>query len=249
MWGDTHKQFVKGLFDVLSPYYELVTTLISGGVVHWWYTLFYRVVVHSVRRTYRSAPVRILDIATGTGQVAFLLAEHLSRLGVPAEIHGIDISERMIEIARKKSATKQFRGVKLTFSVGDAGALPYEGDSFDIATVTFGLRNMSEPVRCMLEVGRVLRTGGSFFILEVCRPVDGVIPREVLRFTFGVVVPLAGMLSGGMRVLPYAYFWESILHFLSAEELVGVLRRSGFFRAEVLSLTGKFCYLVQATKD
>lgn len=247
--GNAHRQFVKVLFDGLSPYYELITTLISGGVVHWWYELLYRVAVERARRTYGGTAVRILDVATGTGMVAFRLAESLSRLGIPADIHGVDISEKMIEIARKKNAKRQFRGVKVTFSVGDACALPYQDRIFDIVTVTFGLRNMSEPARCVREVYRVLRSSGSFLILEVCKPINGLVPREVLRFIFGVVVPMAGVLSAGMRVLPYAYFWGSILHFFSAEELLGVLMDSGFSGARCLPLTGKFCYLVQATKD
>ena len=164
---------------------------------------------------------RVLDACCGTGDLA-VAAERDG--GV---VTGLDFSPRMLERARRKSAT-------VTWVEGDLLALPFEDGSFDAATVGFGVRNVADLGRALAELRRVLRPGGRLAILEITRP-RGIL-RPFFSLWFDRVVPLLGrVLPGGSA---YTYLPASVRRFPGAEELVAVLEAQGFEQVRFRLLGG-----------
>ncbi len=138
-------------FDTFAQQYAFVNRFTSIGIDGWWRRLLSRAVA-SIR------PRLVLDIATGTGQTAFAIA----RACPQAIIYGIDISEKMLRIARAQNPAP----ARIHFQQGDVHHLPFRDEQFDVVTCAFGLRNFRAWRQALAEVGRVLRAGGYFFVLE-----------------------------------------------------------------------------------
>jgi demethylmenaquinone methyltransferase/2-methoxy-6-polyprenyl-1,4-benzoquinol methylase len=195
---------VRSMFDRIAPVYDAMNRVMTAGLDLRWRRLAASEVV--------TPGDRVLDAACGTGDLA--LADH--RAGA-LEVTGLDFSPRMLERARHKAPG-------LRFVEGDLLALPFADGSFDAATVGFGVRNVSDLELALRELRRVLRPGGRVAILEVTRP-RGLL-RPFFTLWFERLVPLLGRLLPGGEA--YAYLPASVARFPAAEELAGLLERSGF---------------------
>ena len=194
---------VRSMFDRIAPVYDFMNRAMSLGLDRRWRRATARAVVRPGDR--------VLDACCGTGELA------LADSAAGGRVTGLDFAERMLERARRKhSAVEWVRG--------DLLALPYDDESFDAATVGFGVRNVADLDRALAELRRVLRRGGCLGILEIARPRGLLAP--FYRLWFDRLVPLAGkLLPGGSA---YAYLPASVRRFETPEELADTLRATGF---------------------
>jgi demethylmenaquinone methyltransferase / 2-methoxy-6-polyprenyl-1,4-benzoquinol methylase len=201
--GTLPAEGVRAMFDRIAPVYDAMNRVMTAGLDGRW------------RRETASAVVRpgdrVLDTCCGTGDLA------VASLQAGGVVTGLDFSERMLERARRKSG-------EIEWVQGDALALPFEGDSFDAATVGFGVRNLEDLDRGLAELARVLRPGGRVGVLEITRP-EGVL-RPFYNTWFGRVVPVLGkLLPGGSA---YTYLPASVKRFPGPDDLARFLREAGF---------------------
>lgn len=203
---------VQAMFDAIAPRYDLLNRLLSLGVDRRWRA-------EALALAVRARPKDVLDVATGTGDLAIALSSALPE----AEVLGVDFAAGMLEVARHKAAAA---GNRLRFEEADGSALPYADGSFDLVTIAYGLRNFADIDGGLREFRRVLRSGGMLLVLEFPPPPDGVFGR-LFRFYFRRVVPwLGGVVSG--RPSAYAYLPASVAAFPAPEALADRMRQAGF---------------------
>jgi demethylmenaquinone methyltransferase/2-methoxy-6-polyprenyl-1,4-benzoquinol methylase len=195
---------VRTMFDRIAPVYDLMNRAMTAGLDLRW------------RRLTAAAAVRpgdrVLDAACGTGDLA--LADLRAGAG---EVTGLDFAPRMLERARRKSA-------EVSWVEGDLLALPFAAESFDAATIGFGVRNVSDLELGLRELRRVLVPGGRLAILEITHPRGPLAP--LLSLWFDRIVPLIGRLVPGGAA--YSYLPASVARFPPAEELARLLGAAGF---------------------
>ena len=203
--GRLEPDAVRTMFDRIAPVYDVMNRAMTAGLDRRWRAETARVVV--------SPGDRVLDACCGTGDLAIA---SLRLLG-SGRVTGLDFSERMLERARGKSD-------EIEWIQGDALALPFADDSFDAATVGFGVRNLEDLEAGLRELRRVLRPGGRVGILEITRP-RGLL-RPFYKLWFDGLVPLAGkLLPGGSA---YTYLPASVRRFPGAKELAELMQAAGF---------------------
>lgn len=173
-----------------------------------------------------------LDVATGTGDLAFELAR---RVGADGRVVGVDFVDEMLQIARAK-ASRVPEGAQCVFEHGNALALPYDDATFNAATIAFALRNVADVTKCLQEMRRVVAPGGRVVVLELSKPVWPVF-KQVYWFYFHRVVPLIGRILQGVDG-PYRYLPESVARFPDQEELARIMRDVGLKDVEYRNLTG-----------
>jgi demethylmenaquinone methyltransferase/2-methoxy-6-polyprenyl-1,4-benzoquinol methylase len=209
---------VRAMFDRIVPRYDLMNHLMTFGMDFRWRKLIAK----------RAAAMgdRVLDVATGTGDVAFDIRSAGAR-----SVVGIDFSPEMIVAAEDKARA---RGSDVEFLVGDAMALPFADDTFDACTVSFGLRNMPDYGVAIAEMTRVLRPGGRFICLELT-PYRTPVLSQLFNFYFTQIVPIVGALLG-TDVTAYRYLPKSVAAFPSATQLVMLMRAAGLTNTHVTKL-------------
>jgi len=178
----------------------------------------------AVRLAEVRATDRVLDVACGTGD----LTEAFAAAG-PAEVTGLDFAEPMLEIARSKTERRR-RAVGLprpTYVSGDATQLPFEDAAFDVVSIAFGIRNVSEPARALAEFRRVTRPGGRLVILEFSQPRNGIL-RALSRFYTIRVMPITATWLARDRTGAYRYLPKSVDTFASREELARLIEEAGY---------------------
>ena len=180
---------------------------------------------------------RALDIATGTGDLAFELARYV---GPQGQVVGLDFVEEMLVRAEAKAKAMGFASV-CRFVHGNALDLPFPDDSFDVASIAFGLRNVTDRERCLKEMRRVVRPGGRVLVLEFSHPVWPVF-RQVYFLYFRHLVPLIGRLIQGDPDT-YRYLPETVLAFPDQEALADMMRAVGLRDVHYYNLTGGICCL------
>jgi demethylmenaquinone methyltransferase/2-methoxy-6-polyprenyl-1,4-benzoquinol methylase len=186
-----------------------------------------------------SAPARVLDVATGTADVAIALARRHPGVSVV----GVDPSPKMLEVGRGKLARQALAG-RVELQLGDAQELGFADRSFDAATIAFGIRNVPDRGRGLREMARVVKPGGRIAVLELSEPGGGVFGR-LAGFHVHHVVPRLGALLSGDR--EYRYLQASISGFPPAGEFARLMENSGLEVLEVRALTFGVCHLYVAT--
>jgi demethylmenaquinone methyltransferase / 2-methoxy-6-polyprenyl-1,4-benzoquinol methylase len=213
---------VRAMFDRIVPRYDLMNRLMTGGRDIAWR----RIAVREALRAHNPEDVRILDVATGTGDLALAL-----RVAGAGDVVGLDFSAAMLaEAIRKETAVAGDR--RISWVEGDAMSLPFTDESFDAVTVAFGLRNLPSYRAALGEMWRVLRPAGRLVCLETT-PLQAPVPRAVFDWYFARVVPMVGgMLSGDADA--YRYLPASAAAFPDADALGQMMLEAGFSRVRYL---------------
>ncbi len=213
---------VEEMFDEISSKYDLLNHLLSINIDKSW-----RRKAIGLLKPFH--PATILDVATGTADFAVEAA----RLN-PDSITGIDLSEGMLKVGRQKIESKGLSGI-IELRKADSENLPFNDETYDAATVGFGVRNFENLGKGLAEIFRVLKPGGIFIILEFSRP-KNVLFRKLYFLYFKSVLPFMGRLvSKSDRA--YTYLPESVLEFPDGDEFVAILRNAGFINVTYKLLT------------
>jgi demethylmenaquinone methyltransferase/2-methoxy-6-polyprenyl-1,4-benzoquinol methylase len=205
------------MFSAIARRYDLANHLLSCGADFYWRRRAAAIVA-------RWRPHNVVDLATGTGDLALALTKKLP----DAQIIGVDFSERMLSLARSK-------GLRRT-TLADAMQLPFEDASFDCVTIAFGLRNLPDFAGGLREMHRVLRPGGHLLVLEFSLPRLSIL-RAVYRVYLHRMLPLIGSALTGERSA-YQYLGDSIEQFPGGEAMLRLMQQSGFSDVHVELLTG-----------
>lgn len=228
------KKQVEQMFDAISGNYDGLNRLISLGSDVKWRKKVIKLVAEK-------NPNSILDIATGTGDLAIQFA-----LATPAEkIVGLDLSEGMLSVARKKVASKTI-SEKIDFVQGDSEALPFEDEFFDAITVSFGIRNFENLEKGLSEIYRVLKKDGIFVILETSVPIKFPFKQGYYFYTKNIL-PLVGRLFSKDKVA-YSYLSESAANFPFGPALNNILLQIGFNKVKNRPQTFGVATIYTATK-
>lgn len=204
------------MFDRIADRYDLVNRVISLGLDRSWRT-------RSVRALGLPARARVIDVATGTADLAIAIAA----AHPDANVVGLDPSSGMLEVGKRKVAAAGL-GERVSLVVGDGQALPFEDASFDGATIAFGIRNVPDRPRALREMRRVLRAGARLAVLELAEP-EGIL-GPLARWHVHTVVPTIGaVLSGAPE---YDYLQRSIAKFPPPDAFAAIVRESGFARVD-----------------
>jgi len=207
------KEQVTQMFDAISGEYDSLNRVISLGIDQRWRKRLVKIVG-------RKKPQSILDIATGTGDLAIAL----TRTGAK-EIIGLDIAAAMLQVGKEKIRKKSMEQV-ITMIVGDSEQLPFENDRFDAVTVAFGVRNFENLDRGLNEIFRVLKPGGTFAVLETAVPSRTPFKQGYFLYT-RYILPLIGRIFSRDR-RAYAYLSESAAAFPHGKDFNNILRKNGF---------------------
>lgn len=207
---------VRGMFDRIAQRYDLANHLLSGGIDFWWR--------HRATELVRQwQPARVLDLATGSGDLALALTRKLPM----AEVTGADFSTEMLAMARRKGLARTV--------VADALQLPFEAASFDCVTVAFGLRNMADWGAALREMRRVLERNGHLLVLDFSLPTGAI--RPFYRAYLHRCLPLLAALVTGQRDA-YDYLGASIEKFPSGRAMLSLIEAENFHSARGISLNG-----------
>ena len=221
--GVLEESQVRAMFDRIARLYDRMNTVMTAGMHHQWR-----------RRAADLANLapgqRALDVATGTGDLAFELA---GRVAPDGEVVATDFSERMLEIARAKAAARPTSGVR--FEAANALALPYGDDQFDAATVGFGARNFSDLDAGLRELARVVRPGGRVVVLEITTPQRPPL-STFFELWFDRAVPALGRIAGDAQA--YSYLPSSVRRFPEPAALAAVMARAGLVRIRYILTAG-----------
>lgn len=227
------KEQVAQMFDNISENYDGLNRLISLGIDVSWR----KKVVKLVSEV---NPKKILDIATGTGDLALMMAE-LN----PDKIVGLDISPGMLEVGKQK-VNKANLSDKIEMVVGDSENIPFEDNTFDAITVSFGVRNFENLDKGLTEIYRVLRPGGKFVILETSNPTKFPF-KQGYKFYTNFILPVIGKLFSKDKVA-YSYLSESANSFPFGEAFNNILTKNGFKNANSLPVTFGVASIYTSTK-
>jgi ubiquinone/menaquinone biosynthesis methyltransferase len=230
----TKAPYVRRLFATIADRYDLITVLLSyGRDGHW-----------KRRMIALAGPltgVRALDLACGTGDIAFLLAER------GADVMALDLTPRMIELARVKVAKMSGTPRVPTFVVGDMCMLPVPDASFDVVTTGYGLRNVPDLPRALREIRRVLRPSGLLLSLDFNRPVS--MPVRLVYHAYLTVVGAALGVALHRDPNTYRYIPESIRTYPGAEGVVRLLEQTGFSSARWHRVLGGLMAIHEARRS
>lgn len=230
----TSKSPIRAMFDRIAPSYDMLNHLLSLGIDHLWRR-------RAVRELRKFAPKRVLDLATGTCDLAIAIAKGIE--GV--KVTGTDISTEMVEVGRVKVA-KRGLSERIELGIADAENLPYGDGEFDAVTVGFGVRNFVHKDQSLNEMARVLRSGGVVEILELSRPTNKIF-APIFRFYFHKVMPIVGGWISGDRAA-YNYLPASVDKFPAPERFVEMMREAGLQECRAIRLTFGVAYIYIGVK-
>ena len=210
----TKKEEVREMFDNIAPKSDLLNHTLSMSIDRVWR----RRVVGEVRR---AKPGRILDVATGTGDLAIAMARRIRDV----QVLGVDLSEQMLAVARRKIEARGLDG-RIVLDRGDAERLAVADASVDVATVAFGVRNFGDLGAGLRELARTIKPGGKVVILEFSRPRNRVFRALYEFYSYKILPRIGGLVSRDKRA--YEYLPASVGEFPAPEEFMAMMARAGF---------------------
>ncbi len=225
---------VELMFDNIASTYDTLNHRLSWNIDRYWRR-------KAISQLARYAPKSILDIATGTGDFAIMQAESLPQ----CKITGVDISNGMMEIGRRKAARKNLSDI-ISFSKEDCMSLSFGDNSFDAVTAAFGIRNFENLDLGLKEMHRVMKKGGHLCIIELTSPVRFPM-KQLFRIYSHTFLPAYGhMISKDPAA--YNYLIKTIEAFPQGEKMIEILKNAGFRAPGFKRLTFGICTLYFATK-
>lgn len=228
------KQQVSTMFDRIAPYYDFLNHLLSLGIDIQWRK-------QAIRLLQDQQPKKLLDVATGTADVAIMAAGMLQ----PEQIVGVDISAEMLEIGRKKIHQKGLEDT-ISLRLADSENLPFPDNTFDALTVAFGVRNYEHLEQGLREMRRVIRPGGKVVILEFSKP--STFPfRQLYHFYFKNILPFIGRFTS-KDPKAYRYLYESVQAFPDGDQFLNILTQTGYKSSKCIPLTLGVCSIYLAEK-
>jgi demethylmenaquinone methyltransferase/2-methoxy-6-polyprenyl-1,4-benzoquinol methylase len=239
---DGKRRYVRALFATIADRYDFITVVLSYGQDRRWKRRLIRL----------AAPrpgARVLDLATGTGDIAFAAAARGAR------VVGLDITFRMIELARDKAVARAFQAsdrrsaasLALQFIVGDMQALPFPSGAFDIVTTGYGLRNVPDLKTAIDEIGRVLAPGGQLVSLDFNRPSNPIVRAAYLAYLTAVGATLGWVLHRDPDT--YRYIPASIRQYPGADAVARLFESRGFSRVRCYPVLGGLMSIHHAIRD
>jgi demethylmenaquinone methyltransferase / 2-methoxy-6-polyprenyl-1,4-benzoquinol methylase len=214
---------IQEMFGTIAPRYDFLNRLLSLGIDRGWRTKAVRLIKYQEGS-------RILDVATGTGDVALEIAR---RTPDSVKITGADFCQEMVELGKAKVASSPFAG-RIDFQVAPCEDLPFPNNTFDSITIAFGIRNIVDRKLGLAEMWRVLKPGGRLIILEFSTPRSQFF-RQIYYFYFRRLLPVIGGLFS--RYNAYKYLPDSVLEFPSHEEFSQMITEAGFKNIHIKDLT------------
>jgi len=228
------KEQVSEMFDHIAPRYDFMNRFLSVGIDVSWRR-------KAIKRFQKDNPRILLDVATGTADMSIMAARILQ----PEKIIGIDISEKMLEIGRKK-IDKEGLGTKIELFSGDGETINFPKDSFDGVMVAFGVRNFENLEKGMAEILRVMRPGAQLIVLEFSKPkLPGV--KNLYNFYMGVIAPqMAKWFNQNKKA--YQYLNESAKAFPDRQLFIDVLNKTGYSDTSFKPLSLGICCIYSGRK-
>ena len=227
--SQSKKQQVEQMFDNISGNYDGLNRVISMGTDVSW-----RKKVVQMAKDHQ--PETVLDIATGTGDLAIQIAEAANA----KKIVGLDLSEGMLKVGRKKIMSKNLQ-TKIEMIQGDSEALPFDDNSFDVTAIAFGIRNIPDKVKALSEMKRVIVDNGQVMILELTTPEPGFWRSTYSFYLNGVLPKLAKIFTKNPAA--YEYLADSIMNFPTRKEFVKLMQSVGLKNCKGIPLTFGVCTL------
>ena len=224
---DAKQRLVDEVFHAVADRYDVMNDLMSFGLHRVWKDIL----VARVRPP-RSRPFAHLDVAGGTGDVAFRVA---AAGGALTRVTALDVNPDMLRVGRER-ALKRREGGRVAFVEGNAENLPLPDDAFDAYTIAFGIRNVPRIDAALREAHRALKRGGRFLCLEFSRPDTPVLDRLYDAWSFAAIPAIGKVVTGDGR--PYRYLVESIRQFPPPEMFEDMIAEAGFARAGFTRLSG-----------
>lgn len=227
------KKQVEQMFDNISGNYDLLNRILSMGIDVSWR----KKVVKSVQK---AKPSTILDIATGTGDLAIAMAK-----ATDAKITGFDLSAGMLEVGRKK-VSEQNLANRIEMIQGDAENMPFADHSFDVITVAFGVRNFENLSKGLDEIYRVLKPGGKFIILEFSQPESFPMKQLYAFYSKNILPKIGKQISKDQSA--YTYLPDSVKAFPYGEKMKNILKNSNFVQPFDKKLTFGIASIYESLK-
>ncbi|MGZ5287162.1 MAG: bifunctional demethylmenaquinone methyltransferase/2-methoxy-6-polyprenyl-1,4-benzoquinol methylase UbiE [Flavisolibacter sp.] len=228
------KEQVSEMFDQIAPRYDFMNRFLSAGIDMSWRR-------KAISRFKNDGIRQLLDVATGTGDMAIMAAHMLK----PEKVIGIDISPKMLEIGRKK-VEKEELGTKIELLAGDGETINFPDHSFDGVMVAFGIRNFEHLEKGLKEILRVLKPGGRLVVLEFSKPrMPGI--KSLYNLYMGLVAPkMAGLFRQNKKA--YKYLNDSARAFPDRQQLEEILKQSGYIDTSWKPLSLGICCIYSGRK-
>jgi len=231
---EAKKGQIEVMFDNIAGSYDLLNHVFTLGIDRGWRKKMIKMIS-------TDKPQNILDVATGTGDVAIMTARQLS----PKSITGIDLSNKMLEIGREKIEKIGLSEV-ISLEQGDSESLRFDTGTFDAVTVAFGVRNFEDLRKGLAEMYRVTRVGGQVAILEFSIPKSMVL-NGIYKLYSKYIMPFIGKLTSG-DASAYTYLYESVQQFPHGQSFINILTETGFKNVLARPLFGGICTIYKSIK-
>lgn len=228
------KDQVRTMFNSIAGKYDFLNHFLSAGIDHVWRRKLVNLIV-------KAQPGRILDVATGTGDLAIALSKKTK-----SPIVGVDIAQGMLDVGALKLKRKEL-DKQIVLQLADSEALPFETASFDAAMVAFGVRNFEDLDKGLSEMCRVLKPGGMIAVLEFSRPRSFPV-KQLYSFYFNNILPAMGRMVSKDKGA-YSYLPESVYHFPDGNDFLQHIHQCGFEDGHQQRLTFGIATIYTATKQ
>lgn len=232
--GERKKESFK-IFDDIAPTYDSLNKTLSMGIDIYWR--------NQIKKNLpQQGHLQVLDLATGTADVPLVLAKS----SLVDHVKGLDMSKNMVEFGKEKVKKSNLNG-KITLGIGDGCNLPVEDSSYNVTTVSFGIRNFPSTLKGLQEMHRVLKPGGRCMVMELSLPKNALV-KFVYLIYFRHILPFIGNLFSGHGDA-YSYLNETVEDFPYGEAFLDIMREAGFKAPRALPLTFGIATLYIGDKD